>query len=130
MMSPPDRHIVFVYNADSDFIEALKDGVMKALSPSTYPCRLCALTFGLATMRPRWRRFVDGLGVRVEFLHRDEFRERYGESEAGYPPAYIVRGEALETFIGIEEMNAAESLDDLMAMVREKFDEQGLQQGE
>lgn len=129
-MSVSDPHLVFVYNADSGFIEALKDGVMKVLSPSTYPCRLCALTFGLATMRPRWRRFVEGLGVRVEFLHRDEFLERYGESEAGYPSAYVVRGEALETFIGSEEMDAAESLDDLMATVRERLGERGLQQGE
>lgn len=43
-------------------------------------------------MRPRWRSFVEGLGVRVEFLHRDEFRERYGE--AGFPSAYI-EGESL-----------------------------------
>lgn len=66
----------------------------KVVSPSTYPCRLCALTYGLATMRPRWRSFVEGLGVLVEFLHRDEFRERYGEAEAGFPSAYI-EGESL-----------------------------------
>ena len=75
--------LIFAYNADSGFLEALKDGKRKVVSPSTHPCRLCALTYGLATMRPRWRRFVEGLGVKVEFLHRDEFRESYGE--AGFP---------------------------------------------
>ena len=130
MMSVPDPYLVFVYNADSGFFEALKDGVTKFASPSTYPCRLCALTYGLATMRPRWRRFVEGLGVRVEFLHRDEFRERYGESEAGYPSAYIDRGGELEPFISSDEMNATETLDDLMETVRERLDERGLQQGE
>ena len=59
MMSVPDPYLVFVYNADSGFFEALKDGVTKFASPSTYPCRLCALTYGLATMRPRCARAVN-----------------------------------------------------------------------
>lgn len=126
-MSPSDPLLIFAYNADSGFFEALKDGMRKVVSPRTYPCRLCALTYGLATMRPRWRRFVEGLGVRVEFLHRDEFRERYGEAEAGFPSAYIDRGGELEIFIGSDEMNATETLDDLMALVGERLEERSLE---
>jgi hypothetical protein len=59
----------------------------------------------------------------VELLHRDEFRERYGESKTGYPSAYIDRDGDLEIFISNDEMNATESLDDLMAMVIERLDE-------
>jgi hypothetical protein len=130
MMGAHDPYLVFVYNANRGFFEALKEGVTKFALPSTYTCRLCALTYGRATMRPRWRRFVEGLGVRVEFLHRDEFREPYGESEAGYPAAYVERGGELEPFISSDEMNATETLDDLMETVRERLDERGLQQGE
>ncbi len=124
-MSPSDLLLIFAYNADSGFLEALKDGMRKVISPSTYPCRLCALTYGLATMRPRWRRFVEGLGVRVELLHRDEFQERYGE--AGFPSAYIDRGGKLGIFIGSDEMNVTETLDDLMAMVGERLEERSLE---
>ena len=76
-------------------------------------------------MRPRWRSFVEWLGVRVEFLHRDEFRERY--REAGFPSAYIDRGGELEIFIGSDEMNATETLDNLMAMVGERLEERSLE---
>jgi len=124
-MNPSDPLLIFAYNTDSGFLEALKDGKRKVVSPSTYPCRLCALTYGLATMRPRWRSFVEGLGVRVKFLHRDEFRERYGE--AGFPSAYIDRGGELEIFIGSDEMNATETLDDLMALVGERLEERSLE---
>ena len=126
-MIPSDPLLIFAYNANSGFFEALKDGMRKVVSPSTYPCRLCALTYGLATMRPRWRRFVEGLGVKVEFLHRDEFRERYGEAEAGFPSVYIDSGGELETFIGSDEMNATETLDDLMELVGERLEERNLE---
>ena len=36
-MSPSDPLLIFTYNADSGFLEALKDGKRKVVSPSTYP---------------------------------------------------------------------------------------------
>ena len=124
-MSPPEPRLVFVYNADSGFFEALRDGVTKIVSPATYPCRLCALTYGLATMKPRWRRFVDILGISVEFLHRDEFEEKYPREDAEFPSAYIDRGGELELFISTEEMNSATTLDELMEIVKKKLTEEG-----
>ena len=125
-MSAPDPKLVFVYNADSGFLEALRDGMTKIVSPATYPCRLCALTYGLATMKPRWRRFVDALGIPVEFLHRDEFEEKHPREDAKFPSAYIDRGGELELFISTEEMNSAKTLDELMVIVKKKLKEVGL----
>ena len=68
--------LIFVYNADSGILNALKDGVIKIVSPSSYQCRLCGLTFGTATMKSEWRSFIDSLGLEVSFLHKDEFHEQ------------------------------------------------------
>lgn len=125
-MSAPDPKLVFVYNADSGFFEALRDGVTKIVSPAAYPCRLCALTYGLATMKPRWRRFVDALGIPVEFLHRDEFEEKYPREDAEFPSAYIDMGGELELFISTEQMNSAKTLDELMEIVKKKLTEEGM----
>jgi hypothetical protein len=122
-MSVSETKLVFVYNADSGFFEALKDGVTKVVSPATYPCRLCALTYGLATMKPRWRRFVDALGIPVEFLHKDEFREKYPTEEARFPSAYIESNGELELFIGSSEMNAMITLEELMEIVEKRLTE-------
>jgi hypothetical protein len=117
--------LVFVYNADSGFFEALKDGVMKIVSPASYPCRLCALTYDVAWMRPRWRRFVDSLGLEVEFLHRDEFNEKYGREKPDLPCALIDRGGELEVLISSTEMNAMETLDELMDTVEKRLESIG-----
>ena len=124
-MSDPDPKLVFVYNADSGFFEALRDGVTKIVSPATYPCRLCALTFGLATMKPHWRSFVDELGIPVQFLHKDEFMQKYPHEEAEFPSAYMDRGGELDVFISVEEMNSAKTLDELVEIVKSKLKIQG-----
>ena len=118
--------LVFVYNAESGFFEALKDGVMKIVSPASYPCRLCALTYDVAWMRPRWRRFVNNLGIEVEFLHKDEFKEKYKKEKPDLPCALIERDGELEVLINSDEMNAMETLDELMDTVEEGLDSLGL----
>ncbi|HUS78854.1 MAG TPA: hypothetical protein VM050_09360 [Patescibacteria group bacterium] len=62
-------------------------------------------------------------GVAVEFLHRDEFRERYSHVNAEYPSAYMKRGEELSVFVSREEMNSQQSLSSLMDLVRARLDE-------
>lgn len=115
------RKIIFVYNADSGIINALKDAVEKNVSPETYSCNLCAVTFGTLRMKPEWKRFVRDLPAEVEFLHRDEYTGRYGNPETGFPAAFLVSdgaaGEEPRLLISPEEMNRCENLDDMKELV-------------
>ena len=45
---------LFVYNADSGPLKALFDFGHKIVSPGTYPCSLCRLTYGPFGMRREW----------------------------------------------------------------------------
>lgn len=112
--------LVFVYNADSGLVNALKDGIVSIVAPSKMPCRLCGLTFTSVSMRSKWKTFIDDLGVPVEFLHRNEFHERYGMHDAEFPAAYIDRSGELEPFISVGEMNSNKTLDALIEMVKQK----------
>src|SRR3954467_6060768 len=69
--------LVFVYNAESGVFNTLADAAHKIFSPRTYACNLCALTHTALGMRGEWKRFLEGLGVPLEFLHADELRSRY-----------------------------------------------------
>ena len=69
--------LVFVYNADRGLFNAATDSVHKLLSPGTYECRLCQVTYGAFAMRRAWRDYLDGLGLPLVFLHRDEFLGTY-----------------------------------------------------
>jgi hypothetical protein len=125
-MSAPDPKLVFVYNADSGLFEAMTDAIRKVVAPMTQNCNLCALTYQVAWMKPAWSSFVNHLGIAVEFLHKDEFKEKYPDEDAEFPSAYVDRGGKLELFVNADEMNSAKSLDELMEMVEEKLRAGGL----
>ena len=110
--------IIFVYNADSGIINAMKDWAHKIVSPETYPCSLCALTYDNLGMRRPWREFVQELGYEVEFLHRDELDEKYDIRDVPLPAAFIHHDEKLNLLINSDTMDACQSLDELQALVQ------------
>lgn len=110
--------LVFVYNADSGLFSVLSDAVHKLVSPATYGCSLCALTYSPVGMRRRWRSFIQGLELGSEFLHADELAARYGV-RATPLPAVFRRGDAgLELLLSSDELDACKTLGDLEELVQ------------
>ncbi|MCC3158921.1 hypothetical protein LJ737_16885 [Hymenobacter sp. 15J16-1T3B] len=71
------RQLLFVYNASAGPGHALLDSLHKVVSPGTYPCTLCGLTYGLTSMRPEWKAFLQTLPLPARFLYRDQLPEAY-----------------------------------------------------
>ena len=113
--------LIFVYNADSGFLNAMKDWAHKIISPETYPCSLCALTYDNLGMRRPWREFVDGLEYEVEFLHRDELREQYGIQDVALPTAFIFQNDKTKPWLNSDVLDTCKSLDELQALVTQKL---------
>lgn len=121
-MEPTKPALVFVYNANSGLLNALLDMGHKVVSPRTYSCSLCALTYGTLGMRREWRAFTEQLGRPVEFLHADELRERYGLRGAALPAVFTSSGGRLETLLTKTDLDRCGSLDDLKALVTRSLD--------
>ena len=115
-----DIELLFVYNADGGLISAAKDFVHKIVSPETYECNLCAVTYGNIGMKGEWKSFIGELEYPVEFLHRDEFEAEYAFDKVEYPSALVKRNGDFEYFITAEEMNALETLDNLISLVQSR----------
>ena len=113
--------LLFVYNADSGKFNALKDAIHKVIRPSTYPCSLCAVTYGNLDVKSEWRTFVKELEVPVEFLHRDEFCAQYDCQGITYPVAFLMENGKRIQFIATEEFNANKKIQDLMQLVNKKL---------
>ena len=132
-----EEKLIFVYNADSGgLFTGLKDTLHKTFRKSTYQCNLCAVTFGAVGMKKEWKNYVNNLEVPVEFkkrdkfqfefLHRDEFKEKYSVENAEFPSAYLFNGNTLQLFITQEEMNSVRSIEELKSMVDKKLEEFGI----
>jgi hypothetical protein len=114
--------LLFVYNADTGLFNTLSDIAHKIFSPSTYACNLCALTHSPLGMREEWKKFLAGLGRPLEFLHRDEFRRRYGLKDVPLPAVFRkVDGDRIEPWIDAATLNAATTLEELQGLIREKL---------
>jgi hypothetical protein len=62
------QQLIFVYNANSDLFSTITDFAHKILSPSTYDCHLCALTYGNFSEKKEWKAFIENFPVNAIFL--------------------------------------------------------------
>ncbi|RNJ64501.1 MAG: hypothetical protein EDM03_06440 [Porphyrobacter sp. IPPAS B-1204] len=114
--------LICVYNAKGGLISALGDMVHKIVSPATYPCSLCALTYGAVSMRGEWRRFLGGTGLPTLFLYRDEFRSDLDKRDLPLP-AILLGGEAgpPQVLVSAAELDALPDLPALIALVQARL---------
>jgi len=90
--------------------------------PPPPTCNLCALTY-TPTGLPRWRRFVKTLPWPVEFLHKDELAEQYGQTDADLPAVFLWDGRKVHPWLSAAEMDGFQSLDELITAVASRSKE-------
>jgi hypothetical protein len=110
--------LLFVYRADSGLFNTLGDIGHKLFSPATYPCQLCAITHGVFAERAEWRAFVESLGVPCEFLHRDQFRERFPGDATPLPAVFRLVDARPEVCADAAAIAACAGLADLEGLIR------------
>ena len=107
---------IFVYNADSGLFNSITDFAHKIISPSTYNCNLCALTYGNFIMRNEWKTFIQQLSVDVVLLHKDEFQKVYN-LETKLPVIFIKNNDEIKLCISDKEINNCKTLQQLEDLI-------------
>lgn len=115
--------LIFIYNANGGVLSALGDMVHKIVSPKTYPCSLCALTYGPFTMRRTWQRFLGAASRPALFMYRDEFRADLDARELALP-AVLLGGDSgqPEVLVSAAELDGLPDLPALMALIEERLE--------
>ncbi len=108
--------LLIVYNADVGLLAAAFDVVHKIVSPRTYPCSLCAVTYGPVAMDRRWRAWLRALDMPVAFFHRQDFHAAY-PAMAGEPLPLIARDESgrVEVLLDAAALTRLTTVDALIA---------------
>jgi hypothetical protein len=109
--------LLFVYAVDGGLVAGLFDYVHKIVKPSTYPCSLCALTYGPTGQRAAWTRALADLRIDAEFLHRDELVRLHGPDHPPLPAVFVVRDGVRELLLSKAEIDACPDLDALIALL-------------
>ena len=129
MENHPEARLIFIYNSNSGLRNALLDVAHKALSPNTYQCNLCDLTFGVFKERKAWREFREGKKWGMEFLYKDEFKKQYASKfghKFEFPIVLIAINDELQVFISATELNELENMEALIDLINKRAKEIGV----
>jgi hypothetical protein len=113
--------LVFVYAGDSGALNALFHVAHKIVSPSTYPCGLCALTHGIVAERSEWREFIRAQSLPAEFLHRDELRRRHPDATDALPAVFLEGASGLQPLLAAEEIRKCKTTAELIEAIRARL---------
>ena len=59
--SQENLELIFIYNAKSGVVNELIDFAHKIVSPETYDCNLCAISYGAFAMKKKWSTYIETL---------------------------------------------------------------------
>ena len=104
----------------------IKDALQKTISPSTYQCNLCSLTFGTITMKDEWKAFIEKLNIPYMFLHRDEFLNKlkthpHDIGEVKFPAIFLIKAGKIGLLVDHNEINICHTLNELMSLISQKL---------
>jgi len=105
--------LIFVYNADSGVFNLLTDVAHKIFSPQTYSCNLCAITHSNFGMKKEWKEYLESLDSELEFLHADEFNDKYQGERVELPAIFKEENNRLVLILNADTINECNSIDDL-----------------
>ena len=114
--------LVFVYNADSGVFNLLTDVAHKIFSPQTYSCNLCAVTHSNFGMKKEWKDYLESLKTPLEFLHADEFKNKYQVEKVGLPAIFKEENGNLTLMVNAVTINECKSIDDIKECIQQAYD--------
>ncbi len=110
--------LLFVYNANSGIFNMIKDAGHKLISPSTYPCSLCALTFDTFSENNDWKTFRKNSNIDMEFYHIDEFEPVYPNVNVDYPVVLKQENNQTTILLSHRDLDMMESLNELIEIIK------------
>ncbi len=117
------KKIILAYNAWGGIVPGSIDFLHKVFIPSSYPCNLCRLTYGIFVMKKEWKYFLDPLPYQKVFLHKDEVRKKYEPVDFPLPAILLSDSAHTKVLMSAAEINSVHSLDSLILIVKNKLAE-------
>ncbi len=117
------QKLIFIYNADSGIGNMIMDGAHKLISPDTYACSLCEITYGAFTENAIWKKFRKETDLEMEFLHKDEFVKNYASKfghKFTFPIVLAVTRNGLEVFVKTKELNGMKKAEVLIELIKQR----------
>jgi len=110
--------LIFVYNAQSGVINSFVDYIHKAVSPSTYNCNLCTLTYNNHGEIKIWKQFIQSLTIPVYFKYADHLPKLGISFETKLPAVFNTD---LSIVLSSQEINGCKTTHGLIELIKKRL---------
>ncbi len=114
----PIQNIMFIYNARSGGINAVLDYVHKIVSPETYDCNLCKLTYDNFGQIKKWNDSLKSLNISADYFYKDHLTLIGVDPEIELPAVFLNDRSLL---LGAREINSFKTLEELIEGLKIKI---------
>ena len=113
--------LIFCYNAESGKINSVIDFIHKTISPKTYSCNLCAITYNLKKTK-KWDSFIQNFHLRIKFYYKSDL-EKYDliNFKNQLPCCLVKKEDNFSLLIDKDTMNSLKDDAELIEMIETKI---------
>jgi len=120
-----ESELIFIYNAKSGLVNQFLDFSHKIVSPSTYNCNLCAISYGNFLMKKKWSNYISSLPVKSTFTYKDKVSE-YGYNNIELPSIIFRNDSRSGVIISNDKINNLKNIEQLIELLNEKLKDLGM----
>ena len=116
------KKLIFIYNSKSGLINSGIDYIHKIISPKTYNCNLCALTYDNFGMLKEWKKFINSLSIPIKFIYKNN--ETYSDlikSNNKLPAVWLELDGNPSILITADQINQEKTFEGLVKLVGSKI---------
>ena len=120
-----ESELIFIYNAKSGLVNQFLDFSHKIVSPSTYNCNLCAISYGNFLMKKKWFNYISSLPVKSTFTYKDKV-SKYGYDNIELPSIIFRNDSRSGVIISNDKINNLKNIEQLIELLNEKLKDLGM----
>ena len=111
--------LIFIYNAKSGIGNAFIDWAHKIISPKTYDCNLCSITYNNLGKEIKWKEFLNNINANSRFYYIDHLKELdFVDEKTELPCVFINEKDEFKLIINSYEMNSFDNVDQLISRLK------------
>ncbi len=116
------KELIFIYNAKSGLTQAAVDWAHKIISPKTYECSLCSLTYGNLGKYSKWSKFLESLNMNKSFIYDDQLSDLSFYNNESLPCIFLREDDNYSLLLNNDELDRCENLDALINLIKVELD--------
>ena len=97
------------------------DFAHKIISPNTYQCNLCSLTYGNFGIKKEWQDFLNTIQMETKFMYANQYQQLFPNQNQTFPAIFLVQNNQWKSLISPKDFEDLQTLQQLIQLLKSKL---------